>query len=132
MNTAIRVLVAKPGFEGHDRGAKDIRCALRDDGMEVIYTGLRQTSEMIVNAALGEDVQAIGLRFFRPRTIDCARAPELLKGNQMDDVTVVVGGIVSDDDTAALKQLGMAEVLRPAASLEKIIQFIRDSVKQVA
>jgi methylmalonyl-CoA mutase C-terminal domain/subunit len=133
MNTAIRVLVAKPGLDGHDRGAKVIARALRDAGMEVIYTGLRQTPEMIVNAALEEDVQVIGLSILSgAHNVIVPRVMELLKENQMDDVLVVLGGIVPDEDAAALKQLGVAEVFQPGASLERIIQFIRDSVKQVA
>jgi methylmalonyl-CoA mutase C-terminal domain/subunit len=133
MNTAIRVLVAKPGLDGHDRGAPVIARALRDAGMEVIYTGLRQTPEMIVNAALEEDVQVIGLSILSgAHNVIVPRVMELLKENQMDDVLVVLGGIVPDEDAAALKQLGVAEVFQPGASLERIIQFIRDSVKQVA
>jgi methylmalonyl-CoA mutase C-terminal domain/subunit len=133
MHTAIRVLVAKPGLDGHDRGAKVIARALRDAGMEVIYTGLRQTPEMIVNAALEEDVQVIGLSILSgAHNAIVPRVMELLREKEMDDVLVVVGGIVPDDDAAELKKLGVAEVFQPGASLEKIIQFIRDSVKQVA
>jgi methylmalonyl-CoA mutase, C-terminal domain len=133
MHTAIRVLVAKPGLDGHDRGAKVIARALRDAGMEVIYTGLRQTPEMIVNAALEEDVQVIGLSILSgAHNAIVPRVMELLREKEMDDVLVVVGGIVPDDDAAELKKLGVAEVFQPGASLEKIIQFIRDSVKQLA
>ncbi|MBV8865274.1 MAG: cobalamin B12-binding domain-containing protein [Acidobacteriaceae bacterium] len=133
MNTAIRVLVAKPGLDGHDRGAKVIARALRDAGMEVIYTGLRQTPEMIVNAALEEDVQVIGLSILSgAHNAIVPRVMELLREKEMDDVLVVVGGIVPDDDAAELKKLGVAQVFQPGASLEKIVQFIRDSVKQVA
>ena len=133
MNTAIRVLVAKPGLDGHDRGAKVIARALRDAGMEVIYTGLRQTPEMIVNAALEEDVQVIGLSILSgAHNAIVPRVMELLREKEMNDVLVVVGGIVPDDDAAELKRLGVAQVFQPGASLEKIIQFIRDSVKQVA
>ncbi len=133
MHTAIRVLVAKPGLDGHDRGAKVIARALRDAGMEVIYTGLRQTPEMIVNAALEEDVQVIGLSILSgAHNAIVPRVMELLHEKEMDDVLVVVGGIVPDDDAAELKKLGVAEVFQPGASLEKIIQFIRDSVKQLA
>ncbi len=133
MHTAIRVLVAKPGLDGHDRGAKVIARALRDAGMEVIYTGLRQTPEMIVNAALEEDVQVIGLSILSgAHNAIVPRVMELLREREMDDVLVVVGGIVPDDDAAELKKLGVAEVFQPGASLEKIIQFIRDSVKQLA
>jgi methylmalonyl-CoA mutase, C-terminal domain len=133
MDSAIRVLVAKPGLDGHDRGAKVIARALRDAGMEVIYTGLRQTPEMIVNAALQEDVQVIGLSILSgAHNAIVPRVMELLREKEMDDVLVIVGGIVPDDDAAELKKLGVAEVFQPGASLQKIIQFIRDSVKQVA
>ena len=129
----IRVLVAKPGLDGHDRGAKVIARALRDAGMEVIYTGLRQTPEMIVNAALEEDVQVIGLSILSgAHNAIVPRVMELLREKEMEDVLVIVGGIVPDDDAAALKRDGVAEVFQPGASLEKIIRFIRDSVKQVA
>jgi methylmalonyl-CoA mutase C-terminal domain/subunit len=133
MYSAIRVLVAKPGLDGHDRGAKVIAHALRDAGMEVIYTGLRQTPEMIVNAALEEDVQVIGLSILSgAHNAIVPRVMELLREKEMDDVLVIVGGIVPDDDAAELKKLGVAEVFQPGASLQRIIQFIRDSVKQVA
>lgn len=133
MHTTVRVLVAKPGLDGHDRGAKVIARALRDAGMEVIYTGLRQTPEMIVNAALEEDVQVIGLSILSgAHNAIVPRVMELLREKEMDDVLVVVGGIVPDDDAVELKKLGVAEVFQPGASLEKIIQFIRDSVKQLA
>jgi methylmalonyl-CoA mutase C-terminal domain/subunit len=133
MDSAIRVLVAKPGLDGHDRGAKVIARALRDAGMEVIYTGLRQTPEMIVNAALEEDVQVIGLSILSgAHNAIVPRVMELLREKEMDDVLVIVGGIVPDDDAAELKKLGVAEVFQPGASLQRIIQFIRDSVKQVA
>ena len=133
MSIPIRVLVAKPGLDGHDRGAKVIARALRDAGMEVIYTGLRQTPEMIVNAALQEDVQVIGLSILSgAHNAIVPRLMELLREKEMSDVLVVVGGIIPDEDAADLKKLGVAEVFQPGASLEKIIQFIRDSVKQVA
>ncbi len=133
MDTAIRVLVAKPGLDGHDRGAKVIARALRDAGMEVIYTGLRQTPEMIVNAALEEDVQVIGLSILSgAHNAIVPRVMDLLRAKDMSDVLVVVGGIVPDEDAAELKKLGVAEVFQPGASLERIIQFIRNSVKQVA
>jgi methylmalonyl-CoA mutase C-terminal domain/subunit len=133
MSIPIRVLVAKPGLDGHDRGAKVIARALRDAGMEVIYTGLRQTPEMIVNAALQEDVQVIGLSILSgAHNAIVPRLMELLREKEMTDVLVVVGGIIPDEDAAELKKIGVAEVFQPGASLEKIIQFIRDSVKQVA
>jgi len=133
MSIPIRVLVAKPGLDGHDRGAKVIARALRDAGMEVIYTGLRQTPEMIVNAALQEDVQVIGLSILSgAHNAIVPRVMELLREKDMTDVLVVIGGIIPDEDAAELKRLGVAEVFQPGASLEKIITFIRDSVKQVA
>ena len=133
MSIPIRVLVAKPGLDGHDRGAKVIARALRDAGMEVIYTGLRQTPEMIVNAALQEDVQVIGLSILSgAHNAIVPRLMELLREKQMTDVLVVLGGIIPDEDAAELKKLGVAEVFQPGASLERIIHFIRDSVKQVA
>jgi methylmalonyl-CoA mutase C-terminal domain/subunit len=133
MSIPIRVLVAKPGLDGHDRGAKVIARALRDAGMEVIYTGLRQTPEMIVNAALQEDVQVIGLSILSgAHNAIVPRLMELLREKEMTDVLVIVGGIIPDEDAAELKKLGVAEVFQPGASLQKIIQFIRDSVKQVA
>jgi methylmalonyl-CoA mutase C-terminal domain/subunit len=128
MNVPIRVLVAKPGLDGHDRGAKIIARALRDAGMEVIYTGLRQTPEMIVNAALQEDVQVIGLSILSgAHNAIVPRLMELLREKKMEDVKVVVGGIIPDGDAAELKRLGVAAVFQPGASLEGIVQFIRAS-----
>src|SRR5246500_2000316 len=133
MDHKIRVLVAKPGLDGHDRGAKIIAKALRDAGMEVVYTGLRQTPEMIVNAALQEDVQVIGLSILSgAHNAIVPRVMELLKEKGMTDVLVVIGGIVPDEDAAALKSLGVAAVFQPGASLEGIVEFIRSSVKQTA
>jgi methylmalonyl-CoA mutase C-terminal domain/subunit len=133
MDHKIRVLVAKPGLDGHDRGAKVIARALRDAGMEVIYTGLRQTPEMIVNAALQEDVQVIGLSILSgAHNAIVPRVMELLKEKQMSDVIVIVGGIVPDEDAVQLKGLGVAAVYQPGASLEDIVEFIRNSVKQTA
>ena len=133
MSVPVRVLVAKPGLDGHDRGAKVIARALRDAGMEVIYTGLRQTPEMIVNAALQEDVQVIGLSILSgAHNAIVPRVMELLREKGMTDVIVIVGGIIPDDDAAELKRQGVAEVFQPGASLEKIINFIRESVKQLA
>ncbi len=123
------MLVAKPGLDGHDRGAKIIARALRDAGMEVIYTGLRQTPEMIVNAALQEDVQVIGLSILSgAHNAIVPRLMDLLREKQMEDVKVVVGGIIPDDDAAVLKRLGVAAVFQPGASLEGIVEFIRASV----
>ena len=133
MDQRIRVLVAKPGLDGHDRGAKVIARALRDAGMEVVYTGLRQTPEMIVNAALQEDVQVIGLSILSgAHNAIVPRVMELLKEKQMSDVLVIVGGIVPDEDAAQLKKIGVAQVYQPGAALESIVNFIRSSVKQTA
>ena len=128
MSTAppIRVLVAKPGLDGHDRGAKVIARALRDAGMEVIYTGLRQTPEMIVSAALQEDVQVIGLSILSgAHKAIVPRVLELLREKEMTEVKVVVGGIIPDEDAAELKRQGVAEVFQPGASLDAIVGFIR-------
>src|SRR5215472_18808648 len=126
----IRVLVAKPGLDGHDRGAKVIARALRDAGMEVIYTGLRQTPEMVVTGALQEDVDVIGLSILSgahnaivPRIID------LLKQNHMDDVLLIVGGIIPDQDIEGLKKAGVAAVFQPGTPMDNIIEFIRANVK---
>ncbi len=131
MNKPIRVLVAKPGLDGHDRGAKVIARALRDAGMEVIYTGLRQTPEMIVNAALQEDAQVIGLSILSgAHNAIVPRVMELLREKDMGDAIVVVGGIVPDQDAATLKAQGVAAVFQPGASLDQIVEFIRSSVAQ--
>ncbi len=133
MENRIRVLVAKPGLDGHDRGAKVIARALRDAGMEVVYTGLRQTPEMIVNAALQEDVQVIGLSILSgAHNAIVPRVMELLREKQMTDVMVIAGGTIPDEDAQKLKALGVAAVYQPGASLEEIIGFIRSSVKQPA
>ena len=133
MDNRIRVLVAKPGLDGHDRGAKVIARALRDAGMEVIYTGLRQSPEMIVNAALQEDAQVIGLSILSgAHNAIVPRIMELLRAQRMDDVIVVVGGIIPDDDAVELKKQGVAAVFQPGASLEEIVSFIQTSVKQTA
>ncbi|HWR53856.1 MAG TPA: cobalamin B12-binding domain-containing protein [Bryobacteraceae bacterium] len=133
MHDRIRVLIAKPGLDGHDRGAKVIARALRDAGMEVIYTGLRQTPEMIVNAALQEDVQVIGLSILSgAHNAIVPRVLELLREREMADVLVIAGGIIPDDDAAQLKNEGVAAVYQPGASLDEIVNFIRSSVKQAA
>src|ERR1700688_325283 len=133
MDNRIRVLVAKPGLDGHDRGAKVIARALRDAGMEVIYTGLRQTPEMIVNAALQEDAQVIGLSILSgAHNAIVPRVMELLREKEMTDVLVVVGGIVPDQDAEALKAQGVAGVFQPGASLDGIVEFIRSSVAREA
>src|SRR3954452_4589145 len=126
MKPPIRVLVAKPGLDGHDRGAKVIARALRDAGMEVIYTGLWQTPEMIVNAGLQEDVQVIGLSILSgAHNAIVPRVMELLRERDMGDVKVVVGGIIPDEDAEALKRDGVAAVFQPGASLDAIVSFIR-------
>ena len=127
----IRVLVAKPGLDGHDRGAKVIARALRDAGMEVIYTGLRQTPEMIVNAALQEDVDVIGLSILSgAHNAIVPRVMELLKGNKMEDVLVLVGGIIPDQDVPLLKQAGVAGIFQPGTAMDEIINFIKSNVKR--
>ena len=133
MDSRIRVLVAKPGLDGHDRGAKVIARALRDAGMEVVYTGLRQTPEMIVNAALQEDVQVIGLSILSgAHNAIVPRVMDLLKQKGMTDVAVILGGIVPDEDAAELKRQGVAAVFQPGAPLQDIVEFIRSTVKQPA
>lgn len=126
----IRVLVAKPGLDGHDRGAKVIARALRDAGMEVIYTGLRQTAEMIVTASLQEDVDVIGLSILSgAHNAIVPRVTQLLKDNKMDDVLLLVGGIIPDQDIAGLKQNGVAGIFQPGTPMDDIVKFIRENVK---
>ena len=126
----IRVLVAKPGLDGHDRGAKIVARALRDAGMEVIYTGLRQTPEMVVNAALQEDVQVIGLSILSgAHNAIVPRVMDLLKHNKMDDVLVLVGGIIPDQDIEGLKKIGVAGIFQPGTPMDDIVKFIRQNVK---
>jgi methylmalonyl-CoA mutase C-terminal domain/subunit len=125
----IRVLVAKPGLDGHDRGAKVIARALRDAGMEVIYTGLRQTPEMIVGAALQEDVHVIVLSILSgAHNAIVPRVMDLLRQNKMDDVLVVLGGIIPDQDVDALKKIGVAAIFQPGTAMDDIVQFIRTHV----
>jgi methylmalonyl-CoA mutase C-terminal domain/subunit len=127
----IRVLVAKPGLDGHDRGAKVIARALRDAGMEVIYTGLRQTPEMIAEAALQEDVDVVGLSILSgAHNALTPRIMELLKARGLGDVKVFLGGIIPDDDIPGLKALGVTGVFGPGASTEAIATAIRESVKK--
>ncbi len=126
----IRVLVAKPGLDGHDRGAKVIARALRDAGMEVIYTGLRQTPEMVVNAALQEDVQVIGLSILSgAHNAIVPRVTDLLKQNKMDDVLLLVGGIIPDQDIEGLKKAGVSGIFQPGTPMDDIVKFIRENVK---
>lgn len=131
MERRIRVLIAKPGLNSHDRGAKVIARALRDAGMEVIYTGLRQTPEQIVETALQEDVDVIGLSILSGAHLALfPRIMELLKEKGMDDVLVVAGGIIPDEDVPILKKMGIAEVFGPGTPTEEIIKFIRENVKR--
>ena len=124
-----RVLVAKPGLDGHDRGAKVIARALRDAGMEVIYTGLRQTPEMIASAAVQEDVDVIGLSILSgAHNSICPRLMDLLREKGMNEVTVLVGGIIPEVDIPSLKQAGIAEVFLPGTSTQTIVDFIRQRV----
>lgn len=127
----IRVLVAKPGLDGHDRGAKVIARALRDAGMEVIYTGLRQTPEMIASAALQEDVDAVGISILSgAHNTLCPRIVDLLRQNGMDDTLVLVGGIVPQEDIQKLKDNGIAEVFLPGTSTDDIVTFLRTHVRR--
>src|SRR3974390_3285796 len=127
----IRVLIAKPGLDGHDRGAKVIARALRDAGMEVIYTGLRQTPEMIASAAVQEDVDVIGLSILSgAHNTLCPQLMKLLHEKGMQDVTVLVGGIIPEADIPGLKQAGIAEIFLPGTSTQDIIDFIHKRVAQ--
>ncbi len=127
----IRVVVAKPGLDGHDRGAKIIARALRDAGMEVIYTGLHQTPEQIVETVIQEDADAVGLSILSGAHMTLVpRIMELLKQEQAEDVLVTVGGTIPADDIPELKRAGVAEVFTPGAPTQDIIEFIRGSVRQ--
>lgn len=133
MERKIRVLIAKPGLDGHDRGAKVIVRALRDAGMEAIYTGLRQTPEQIVQAALQEDVDAIGVSILSgAHNYVMPRIMELVKNNKMEDVMVFMGGIVPDQDVQLLKQIGVKGIFLPGSSLNEIVNFVKDNVRNEA
>jgi len=126
----LRVMVAKPGLDGHDRGARIIARAFRDAGFEVVYTGLHQTPEEIVQAAIQEDVDMIGLSslagahlYLFPRVL------ELLREKEVDDVTVIGGGIIPDDDVAVLKEAGMREIFTPGSKLDEIVGWVRENVR---
>lgn len=126
----IRVLVAKPGLDGHDRGAKIVARALRDAGMEVIYTGLRQTPEQIVSAAVQEDVDAIGISILSgAHNTILPRICALLREQGMEDVLLVVGGIIPSEDIPALKQAGVSEIFQPGVSTQTIVDFIRTHIR---
>ena len=127
----IRVLVAKVGLDGHDRGAKVIATALRDAGMEVIYTGLRQTPEMVVNAALQEDVDAIGISILSGAHMTVLpKVFQLMKEKQMNDVLLTGGGIIPDDDMKQLQSLGIGRLFAPGAPTSEIAQYIKEWVQQ--
>lgn len=125
MGQSVRVVIAKPGLDGHDRGAKVIARALRDAGMEVVYTGLRQTPEQIVSAALQEDADVIGLSILSGAHLHiCPRIMELLKAQGMDDVKVVVGGIIPDADIPVLNALGIDGVFLPGTPMQDVVNYI--------
>jgi methylmalonyl-CoA mutase C-terminal domain/subunit len=129
MAKKIRVVIAKPGLDGHDRGAKVIARALRDAGMEVIYTGLHQTPEQIVETAIQEDADAIGISVLSGAHMTLVpRILELLRADEADDVLVVVGGTIPTDDARELKEQGVAEVFTPGASTNAIVDFLRERV----
>ena len=131
MNEKIRVVVAKPGLDGHDRGAKVIARAFRDAGFEVIYTGLRQTPEQVVNAALQEDADVVGLSVLSGAHMTlCPRIMDLMKKEGLDDVLVVVGGIIPDQDITKLKAIGVSEIFQPGASTEEIVTYVRQNVRK--
>jgi methylmalonyl-CoA mutase C-terminal domain/subunit len=131
MSNPIRVLVAKPGLDGHDRGAKIVARALRDAGMEVIYTGLRQTPEQIASAAVQEDVDAIGISILSgAHNTILPKICELLRAEGMGNIPVIAGGIIPDEDIPGLKQAGVAAVFQPGASTEEIAAFIREKVSE--
>ena len=126
----IRVLIAKPGLDGHDRGAKVVARALRDAGMEVIYTGLRQSPELIAEAALQEDVDVVGLSILSGAHLTLfPKVIEQLKQNELDDVLVLVGGIIPEEDVVPLKQIGVGHVFGPGTPTEEIITFIQGNVR---
>lgn len=130
MSKKIRVLIAKAGLDGHDRGAKVIAAALRDAGMEVIYTGLRQTPEMIVEAALQEDVDVIGISILSGAHMTIfPKIVNLLKEKGVNDILVTGGGIISDEDIEKLKSLGVGNLFTPGASTQNIVEYIKSWVK---
>ena len=130
MSSKIRVLVAKPGLDGHDRGAKVIARALRDAGFEVIYTGLHQTPEMVVNAAIDEDVHVVGLSILSGA--HNALVPEIISGIKKaggNDILFLVGGIIPDEDIVSLKKIGVHMVFTPGTSIESVLDYIRKNIK---
>jgi len=133
MERTIRVVIAKPGLDGHDRGAKIIARSLRDAGMEVIYTGLHQTPEQIVETAIQEDADAVGISILSGAHMTLVpRIVEGLRANDAEDVLVVVGGTIPPDDADELKRLGVAEVFTPGAPTSAIVDFLRDALAPAA
>jgi len=131
MNRPIRVLIAKPGLDGHDRGAKVIARALRDEGMEVIYTGLRQTPEQIVATAVQEDVDVVGMSILSGAHNHLfPRVAELLKEQGVDDVLIIGGGVIPDDDIQGLKEAGIKEIFTPGTETSKMIEYIKNNVQR--
>ncbi len=131
MNRPIRILVAKVGLDGHDRGAKVIASFLRDAGMEVIYTGLRQTPEMVVNTAIQEDVDAIGISILSGAHMTVfPKIMKLMKDNKMDDVLITGGGIIPDDDMKALNKIGVGKLFPPGTDTKEIVSYINDEIKK--
>ncbi len=127
----VKVLIAKPGLDGHDRGAKVLARGLRDEGFEVVYTGLRQTPEMVATAALQEDVDVVGLSILSGAHMTLVpRVVRLLREAKMDDVLVVVGGIIPDDDVAALKEAGVAATFGPGTTIAEVAAFLRANARQ--
>ncbi|OYN95585.1 cobalamin B12-binding domain-containing protein [Enemella evansiae] len=132
-NAPIRVVVAKPGLDGHDRGAKVVARALRDAGMEVIYTGLHQTPEQIVQTAIAEDADAIGMSVLSGAHMTLfAKVLELLKAEDADDIVVFGGGIIPEDDREPLAALGVAQVFTPGATMADIVEWVRANVRRAA
>ena len=130
VNRPIKVLIAKPGLDGHDRGAKVLARGLRDEGFEVVYTGLRQSPEMVATAALQEDVDVVGLSILSGAHMTLVpRICELLRGEGLDDVLVTVGGIIPDDDVPALREAGVAAVFGPGTTIGEVAVFLRANVR---
>ncbi len=128
VNRKIRVLVAKPGLDGHDRGAKIIAYALRDAGMEVIYTGLRQTPEQIVEAAIQEDVDVLGLSILSgAHDYLFPRIHELLKAKEVNDILIIAGGIFPEEDIPKMKAIGISEIFRPGTPTDEIVNYIKSN-----
>ncbi len=131
MAQKIRVVLAKPGLDGHDRGAKVIAQALRDAGMEVIYTGIRQTPQAIVNAVLQEDASVLGLSILSgAHNHLLPKVMELLKANQIDDVLVIAGGVIPDEDIPGLKDAGISEIFTPGTSMQEVVEYIKGNLKR--